>query len=430
MEIFLIILSFLLFAATLILSVLFWNGEKRAKELSAEYNELQKTYETTEEKHAGKYIELQKERESLLLEGVRLRAENQSLRDKAENDRQELEKLQASFRAEFRNLANDIMEEKSKQFKEINRESMELLLKPFRDNISDFKRRVEDIYSQENEQRGALKAEIKNLMDLNRRITEETNHLTAALKGNSKVQGDWGEVILDTILESSNLVNGIHYTTQTNLKDEAGNNRRPDVILRLPEGKEIVIDSKVSLTAFVNYTRAEETDARNRFMKEHLRSIRAHVEELGRKSYQELLNSPDFVIMFVPTEPAFLAALQSDPEIWNDAYRKKVIISSPTNLFALLKIVDDLWKRDNQSKNALRIAEEGGNLYNKFVGFVETLENIGKGISAAGAAYEKAMTQLKTGSGNLIGRTEKLRKLGVKATKSLPPALLQEKDED
>ena len=258
---------------------------------------------------------------------------------------------------------------------------------------------------------------------LNRRITEETTNLTNALKGNSKVQGDWGEMILETILESSNLVNGIHYTTQQNFKDEEGNNLRPDVVLNLPDSKQIVIDSKVSLTAFVNYVHADDASERDKAMKEHLRSVRAHVDELGCKSYQSLVNSPDFVIMFIPNEPAFLAALQGDPSIWGDAYRRKVIISSPTNLFALLKIVDDLWKRDNQSKNALAIAREGANLYDKFVGFAETLLDIGKNLDTASRNYEKAMGQLKTGKGNLIARSEKLREMGVKATKSLPSAL-------
>ena len=346
-----------------------------------------------------------------------------TLRAKAESDREELEKLQASFRAEFRNLANDILEEKSRQFKQTSRESMEALLKPFGDSITEFKSRVEAIYSDENQQRGALKNEIRNLLDLNRRITEETTNLTNALKGNSKVQGDWGEMILETILESSNLVNGIHYTTQQNFKDEEGNNLRPDVVLNLPDSKQIVIDSKVSLTAFVNYVHADDASERDKAMKEHLRSVRAHVDELGCKSYQSLVNSPDFVIMFIPNEPAFLAALQGDPSIWGDAYRRKVIISSPTNLFALLKIVDDLWKRDNQSKNALAIAREGANLYDKFVGFAETLLDIGKNLDTASRNYEKAMGQLKTGKGNLIARSEKLREMGVKATKSLPSAL-------
>ena len=215
-------------------------------------------------------------------------------------------------------------------------------------------------------------------------------------------------MILETILENSNLSRGIHYTVQENFRCEDGSMMRPDVVLNLPEGKRIVIDSKVSLSAFVD----QRWD-------EHVVSVRRHVGELGMKRYQELVESPDFVIMFIPSEPAFMAALQSDQTIWDDAYRKKVIISSPTNLFALLKIVDDLWKRDKQSKNALEIADQGAKLYDKFVGFVDTLETVGKGLKNASDSYEKAMNQLATGPGNLIGRTEKLRKLGLKTTKEL-----------
>ena len=334
------------------------------------------------------------------------------------------EQMQKALEERFDLLARRIFEEKNQQFKESNKESLETLLKPFKENISEFKERVEKIYAEQNLQAGALKSEIKNLLDLNRKITEETTNLTHALRGSSKAQGDWGEMILETILESSNLVHGIHYTTQHNLKGEEGNNLRPDVILNLPEKKQIVIDSKVSLTAFVNYCSEEEEEAtRDRALKEHLRSVRAHVDELGGKRYQNLVHSPDFVIMFVPNEPAFLEAQKNDPQIWNDAYNKKVIISSPTNLFALLKIVDDLWKRDSQGKNALAIAKAGGDLYDKFVGFAETLVMLGKNIETASGSYQKAMSQLKEGKGNLVGRSEKLRALGIKAARNLPAAL-------
>ncbi len=354
---------------------------------------------------------------------VRAESEISKLREKAESDRAELEKLQESFRLEFRNMANDILEEKSKQFKETNKESIDTLLKPFKDNLADFKRRVEDIYSEENRQHGALKSELRNLLELNQRITEETSNLTNALKGSNKVQGDWGEMILERMLESSNLQRGVHYFVQENFKDEDGNNLRPDVVLTLPEGKRIVIDSKVSLTAYVGYCSAEEEAGRENFMKEHLGSVRRHVGELHAKNYQNLVDSPDFVIMFVPNEPAFMCALQNDKALWADAYNKKVIISSPTNLFALLKIVDDLWKRDNQSKHALEIARQGGALYDKFVGFVSSLEEVGRNIDRAQKSYGQAYGQLKEGSGNLVRRAENLRELGVKASKKLPAQL-------
>ena len=356
-------------------------------------------------------------------------ARRTALEERLARQAEEAAAAQERQRIDFKNLANEILDEKSRQFKQTNRESMELLLKPFRDNIEGFRKKVEEVYDKEAQQRFSLKEEIRHLNEMNKRMSDEANNLTNALKGNSKVQGDWGEMILETILDSSHLIKGIHYLTQENLKDESGANLRPDVILNLPDNKQIVIDSKVSLTAYVAYTGTEDPEARSRAAKEHVRSVRAHIDELGSKRYQALVNSPDFVIMFVPNEPAFLLAMQQDNTLWSDAYNKKVIVSSPTNLFALLKIVDDLWKRDNQSKNAIAIANEGANLYDKFVGFAETLADIGKNIENAGRNYEKAMGQLKTGRGNLIARTEKLRELGVKATKNLP-AQLNDYDEE
>ena len=364
-------------------------------------------------------------------------AEKLAARDEAlARQKEELTALQERQRVEFKNLAAEILEEKSNQFKQTNRESLELLLKPFRDNIEGFRKKVEEVYEKEAQQRFSLKEEIRHLNEMNLRMSQEANNLTAALKGNSKVQGDGGEMILETILDSSNLIKGVHYQTQENIKDnETGANLRPDVILNLPEGKQIVIDSKVSLTAYVTYSETDAPEAQQRAVKEHVRSVRSHIAELAGKSYQTLLNgqnksvSPDFVIMFIPNEPAFLLAMQQDSALWSDAYNRKVIISSPTNLFALLKIVDDLWKRDGQSKNALAIATEGANLYDKFVGFSETLLDLGRSLGAATGKYEQAMNQLKTGRGNLIRRAERLRELQVKASKSLP-AQLEDYDAD
>ena len=346
-----------------------------------------------------------------------LRAETEAERIRRREEEQLRDERQ---RTAFRNMANDILEEKSRQFKESNRESLEALLKPFRENIDSFRRRVDEVYDKEAQQRFSLKEEIRRLSEANLRMSEEATNLARALKGDSKVQGDWGEMILDTILDSSHLVRGIHYRTQETLKDASGNNLRPDVILNLPDGKQIVIDSKVSLTAYVAYTESRTPEDSARYVKDHLRSVRAHIDELGGKRYQTLVQSPDFVIMFVPNEPAFLLAMQQEPALWSDAYNKKVIVSSPTNLFALLKLVDDLWKRDNRNRNAIAIATEGANLYDKFVGFADTLTDLGRSIASASDKYDKAIKQLKTGSGNLIRRSEKLRELGVKATKTLP----------
>ena len=366
-------------------------------------------------------------------------AQRQELKAEREHERarraEEIAALEQQQRLAFKNLANEILDEKSRQFKQSNRESLESLLNPFREQIEGFRKRVDEVYEGEVKQHSSLETEICRLREANLRMSEEADNLTRALKGNSKVQGDWGEMLLETILDSSHLTKGIHYETQHNLKDEQGNNLRPDVILKLPEGKRIVIDSKVSLTAYVAYTESATPEEASRAVKDHLRSVRAHVDELSGKCYQALLDrtrseSPDFVIMFVPSEPAFLLAMQQDASLWSYAYNKKVIVSSPTNLFALLKIVDDLWKRDMQSRNARKIADEGGKLYDKFMGFAETLFDLGKSISASSEKYEKAIKQLKTGQGNLIRRTERLRELGVKATKSLPNQLSDYDEED
>lgn len=342
-----------------------------------------------------------------------LEAERRSVADKVRSQ----EELQQSLKEQFRTLAGDVLGEQSRRFKEENRESMDIILKPFKDNISEFRSRVDAIFTQQTEQSGALKNELQRLMELNKQITTETTNLTNALKGNSKVQGDWGEMILESILDNSNLIRGVHYQTQLNVKDEAGNNLRPDVVLNLPNNKQVIIDSKVSLTAYVNYVSAESEAERRAAMTAHVASVRQHVKELGAKSYQQLLNSPDFVIMFIPNEPAFLDALKEDNTIWNDAYEKKVIISSPTNLFALLKIVDDLWRRDEQNKNQEKIIKFGVTLYEQLVAFTSTLEEVGTSLEQAQDKYEKAYKRLCTGNNNIVRVGEKLRKLGLPTTK-------------
>lgn len=357
---------------------------------------------------------------------VEINALKQRTEEVREEERKRREEELEHLKSHFRNLSTEILGEQSKQFRETNRESMDVLLKPFRENITEFRERVEHIYSHENEQRGELKNELKNLMELNRRITTETTNLTNALRGNSKTQGDWGETLLETILDSSSLVKGLHYETQHSLKDSEGRNLRPDVILHLPEQKQIVIDSKVSLTAHVAYSAAESHDERQRHLTAHIASVRQHVTELGRKEYQRLLNSPDFVIMFIPNEPAFLDALKGDPSIWSDAYDKKVIISSPTNLFALLKLVADLWKYDAQDKNTKRIAECGLKLYEQAVAFTASLEGVGAALQKAQTAYEDAHKRLATGNNNLVRVGLQLKETARLQSKKEFSAALQE----
>lgn len=349
----------------------------------------------------------------------------------AEQQRAEQEQLQKVMQEQFRNLASDILEEKSRVFRQTNSESIEQLLKPFRDNIADFKLRVETIHRDDVERHGALKNELKNLMELNRRITDETNNLTEAIRGNSKVQGDMGEMILTTILDHSNLIKGEHYVVQANLKDEAGNNLRPDVILNLPEGKRVVIDSKVSLTAYLDYTRAETDVERTSAMARHIESIRQHIKELSRKEYQRLLDcTPDFVLMFVPIESAFLEAMREcRDDLWLEAYNRKVILSSPTNLFAMLKLVDDLWQRDSRNRSTERIAQLGVKLYDQFVRFVGALEGVGKGLGEAQRNYDEAYKRLTSGNDNLVRNSERLRQYGINPKKLLNANLLDAAEE-
>lgn len=331
----------------------------------------------------------------------------------------EREQMSEQFGARFNVLANEILEHKSRTMTTQNNDTLNALLRPFGEKIDKFRERIE----QESKQRFALENEVRRLAELNMRMSQEANNLTSALRGNSKVQGDWGEMILETLLESSGLKRDIHFRVQHTVRSDDGQILRPDVILTLPDEKQVVIDSKVSLTAFVAYTEAENEAASKVALAAHVLSVKNHIAELNRKSYQKLVASPDFVIMFVPNEPAFLLALQADSSLWHEAYTKGVIMSSPTNLFAILRIVDDLWRRDSQSKNALEIARQGGDLYDKFVGFAETLGELGKALKRSDELYEKSINQLSNGNGNLVRRAERLRQMGVKTSKEMPSQL-------
>lgn len=416
-----IIISVVMAAAVAVLAMLLRHS---SSELARERDQRRQSERSLQE-------EIARERQSLVDERIaRAKAESEAaaLRERERTMQQEREqteqtlarereRAEQAMKAQFRNLANEIFGEQSREFRQTNKESLDLLLKPFKDNISDFRERVERIYASENEQRGALKNELDNLMRLNMKITAETTNLTNALRGNSKVQGDWGEVYLETILSSTGLVKGLHYEVQTNLKDDDNRNLRPDVILRLPEERSIVIDSKVSLTAYVGYTAAESEEERRRLMAEHVASVRRHVQELAAKEYQRLLDSPDFVIMFIPAEPAFLEALKEDRAIWSDAYARKVVISSPTNLFALLKMVADMWRRDAQSKNQAEIVDKATKLYDQLVAFTESLEGVGTALDQARAKYDDAYKRLHTGNNNIVRLGERLRKLGLPTKK-------------
>ncbi len=367
-----------------------------------------------------------------------LSADNRALAEKLETQKKEIEEMAKKFNLEFENIANRILEEKTRKFTRQNKENLETILKPLGENIETFKKKVEEVYDKESKERFSLGEKIKDLVELNQKISEEANNLAKALKGSSKTQGDWGEMILENILEQSGLVKDREYFVQEFLKDEDGNfiknpegrKLQPDVIIRYPDDRKVIIDSKVSLTAYARYTNTEDPVEQQKAVKEHVLSVRKHIDELSNKSYQDFIATLDFVMMFVPNEPAYFLALQNDPELWNYAYRKRIILISPTNLIAALKLIVDLWKREYQNRNALEIAERGAALYDKFVGFVDNLQNIGLHIERTQKSYEAAMSQLKDGRGNLIGQAEKLRALGVKARKKLPSSLTREAKEE
>lgn len=338
-----------------------------------------------------------------------------------------LEESKTNLSEAFKNLAQEIFEDKSKKFKEENKASIDALLKPLGENITDFRKKVEETHEKNIRERASLREAITGLKELNEKLGKEAHDLTNALKGDVKKQGNWGELILERILESSGLQKGIEYSTQQSITDDEGRRKQPDVIVNLPEGKHVIVDSKVSLNAYERYTSADNKEAKEKYLKEHINSLRKHIKELAEKHYQDLkdIRTPDFVFMFVPIESASSLVLQSEIDIFFEANKNKIVIVTPSTLLAGLKTISYLWDQEKQNKNAAEIARQSGELYNKFVNFVEDLEGIGKRLDQAHASYSSAMNKLKTGRGNLITTTEKIKRLGARTNKQLPEELFE-----
>ena len=362
-------------------------------------------------------------------------ANNEALQEKLKTQKEDIEALNKKFNLEFENIANRILETKTEKFTELNKVNLKLILEPLGKNITEFKTKVEEVYQKESEQRFSLGERVKELTDLNRKISEEANNLTRALKSESKTQGGWGEMILENILERSGLVKNREYFMEHQLHDEQGNamrsetedkKMRPDAVIKYPDNRHVIIDSKVSLNAFTRCVDATDETTRMNELNEHVTCIKKHIHLLSMKGYDDYSKSLDFVMMFVPSEPAYIAALQADAELWNYAYDKRILLLSPTNLITSLKLIVDLWKREYQNQNANEIAERGAKLYDKFVGFVANLQDVGDHLQKAQNKYGEAYKQLATGNDNLVTQATKLKELGLKTKKTLPEELLNE----
>ena len=400
--------------------------EEKLNNLKGQYQIEKSDWDTKLRQVMEEKESIRNEKESINIQLTKKEVDFENLWQRNKEQKEEVEKLQEKFTKEFENLANKILDEKSSKFTEQNKENMKNILSPLQDKIQLFEKKVEDTHKESINHHATLRQQIINLSELNAQMSKETLNLTKALKGDSKMQGNWGELILERVLEKSGLEKDREYFVQQSHTNGEGNRVFPDVVINLPDGKKMIVDSKVSLTAYEKYINEEDDSLKNGFLKEHVSSIKRHVEQLGDKNYQDLyqIESPDFVLLFIPMEPAFALALNEDTTLYNKAFEKNIVIVTPSTLLATLRTIDSMWANQKQQENAFEIARQAGALYDKFEGFVADLIKIGKKIDESKVEYQGAMNKLVDGKGNLITSVEKLKKMGAKAKKALPENIL------
>lgn len=418
-----------LFIAYLLFQVKLKSKENEWVRNQSQLEERNKNLQTENERLMVHLDEIEMQRQQQLQQLAKAEAEFAGLREKLISQKQEMEDLQKKFTTEFENIANKILDKNSEKFTAVNQKNMSDVLNPLKEKILLFEKRVDDTYKQGLKDQTDLRAELKKLYDLNSKISDEANNLTKALKGDVKKQGNWGEVVLERILERSGLNEGADgYQKQFAENSEDGKRILPDVVINLPDNKHIIIDSKVSLISYERAVNANSETERLAHLKDHLISIKNHIRGLSSKHYQSApkLNSPDFVLLFIPIESSFGVAVQEDHDLFSFAWDLKVVLVSPSTLLATLRTIASIWQQENQTRNALEIARQSGALYDKFVGFIGDMEKIGKGISNVQGNYNDAMNKLQTGTGNLVGRIENIKKLGAKTSKEIPKTMLSE----
>jgi DNA recombination protein RmuC len=422
--------------AYLVVNLKLKSSENKLLETRNEYEKIQaqlqervNNLQTEKERLTNQLKQNETQKDQQLQQLARAETEFASLREKLISQKQEMEDLQKKFTTEFENIASKILEKNSEKFTVVNQKNMGDVLNPLKEKIELFERKVEDTYKQGLKDQTDLRAELKKLYDLNSKISEEANNLTKALKGDVKKQGNWGEVVLERILERSGLNEGTQgYEKQFSDTSEDGRRIQPDIVINLPDNKHIIVDSKVSLIAYERAVNAETEEDRAKHVKDHILSLKAHCKGLSEKHYQSArhLNSPDFVLLFIPIEASFSIAIQEDQDIFSYAWDMKVVLVSPSTLLATLRTIASIWQQENQTRNAMEIARQSGALYDKFVGFIADMERIGRSISSTQNNYNDAMNKLQTGSGNLVSRVESIKKLGAKTTKELPKLMMDE----